>query len=261
MTERHQKAVDELIRIHEHNPENIALIISGSLATGCARENSDIDLYLVVTDEKFDRIKKENAFFYGTWDPTRFSGIEIDGKIIDMQFLREAVTHGSEPTRASFENAYTIFSHNPEVDDIIKKIPFYPEHEQKKRIEAFYAYVKHYRYIGEDAFRRNNLFLSKHCVMELIFFSGRLVLAHNRILFPCHKSLFKALKKCKEMPERFIEKSYELLENIHPDLMIRYYEHVTDYFKAYDFPDEERIGLILKNEWTWYMKNLTISEW
>jgi len=43
--------------------------------------------------------------------------------------------------------------------------------------------------------------------------------------------------------------------------MINYYEKVIEYFKGYDYPDTERIGIILENEWTWHTKQMTISEW
>jgi len=261
MTERHKKAIEELIRLHKNNPNNIALIICGSIVRKDAREDSDIDLYLVIKDDEFDRVNKTKSFFYGTWDPNEFFGIEIDGKIIGMQFLRDAVMHASDTTRVSFQNAYAAFSYSKEVDELIKKIHVYPKWEHEKRIKAFYAYVKHYRYIGENAFKQGNDFLSMNCVMELVFFAGRLVLAHNHILFPCHKALFKAVKKCKDVPDNFIEMSHHLLKNISLENMINYYEKVIEFFKEYDYPDTERIGLILENEWTWYTKKLTISEW
>lgn len=261
MTELHQKAINELIAIHKDNPDTIALIINGSVATGKARPDSDVDLCLVVSDEKFEQIKKTKSYFYGTWDPDDFFGIEIDGKYINMDFLRKAAEQGNEPVRNSFTAAYTAFSHSDEVEKLIKKIPVYPEAEREKRIKAFYAYVIHYRYTGEDAFNQQNLFLSRNCAIELVFFASRLVLAHNRILYPCRKSLFKALEKCPLMPPNFIELSLELLENSSAGLLISYFKTVTEYFKEYAYPDTERIGLILENEWTWYTGKLTISEW
>ncbi len=261
MTKYHKKAIEKLARLHENNTNNIALIICGSIAKKEEKDDSDIDLYLVVNEAEFERISKTKSFFYGTYDPDEFFGIDIDGKIIGMQFLREAVIHASDPTRFSFQDAYTVFSRSKEVDELIKKIPVYPEWDHEKRIKAFYAYIKHYRFIGEDAFKQGNSFLFINCIMELIFFSGRLMLAHNHLLFPCHKALFKVLKKCKDMPFDFIEKSQNLLKNITLENMIGYYEKVIDFFKEYDYSDIERISLILENEWTWFTKKMTISEW
>ena len=107
MTDRQREAIAELVRLHGSEPSKLALVICGSLATGKAREASDVDLYLVVTDEEFERVRAEEGCFYGSWDPARFSGVEIDGKIVGKAFLQEAAVRGSEPTRASFESAYT----------------------------------------------------------------------------------------------------------------------------------------------------------
>ncbi len=261
MTGQQTLALDKLYKLHHGNPDAIALIICGSIARKEERNDSDIDLYLVVTDEAFEKVERTKSYFYGTWDPNEFFGVGIDGKIVGMRFLREAVTHASDPTRVSFQSAYTLFSRSPEIDELIGKIPVYPEREHEERIRAFYAYVKQCRYIGEDAFKQGNEFWFQHCVMELIFFAGRLVLAHNHRLFPCHKALFKALGQCGNLPPRFIEASHHLLNHMTIDEMLAYYEMVIDFFKAYDFPDNERIGLILENEWTWYTGRITVGEW
>ena len=148
MSERHRKAIDELVCLHGDDPNKIALVICGSLATGKARDDSDVDLYLVVTDEELERVRAEEGCFYGSWDPNKFFGAEIDGKIVSKVFLQEAAIRGSEPTRASFERAYTEFSRDAEIDELIGRIAIYPEWEREWRIKAFYAYTKHYRYVG-----------------------------------------------------------------------------------------------------------------
>ena len=87
------------------------------------------------------------------------------------------------------------------------------------------------------------------------------MLTHNRILFPCHKTLLKAVKKCKQIPANFIGLSHNLLKNMSLENMLSYYEKIVGFFKGYDYPDTVRIGLILENEWTWYTKKMTMSEW
>jgi hypothetical protein len=260
MTEAQKKAIEKLVDLNICKPHNLALIICGSLAGGTARPDSDVDLYLVVTDKEFARLRQTKAFFYGTWDPHELFGVCVDGKIVGMRFLRDAAREGSEPTRASFQNAYAAFCRKKEIEELIKKIPVYPESERTERIKTFYAYVKHYRYVGEEAFRQGNAFFYTHCVMEFIFFAGRLALAHNRVLFPCHKSLFKALAKCREMPAGFIEMLERLLKDKSLETMVACFEITAGYYKQYDYPDRERIGLILENEWAWFSKKMDPGE-
>jgi hypothetical protein len=261
MNTRHRKAIDELVRLHGDDPNKLALVICGSLATGNARADSDVDLYLVVTDEEFDRVRAEEGCFYGSRDPTAFSGAEIDGKIVGKKFLQEAADRGSEPTRASFESAYTEFSHDPEIDALIERIAAYPELERERKIKAFYAYTKHYRYVGEQALELGDDYFVRRCVIELVFFAARLALAHNRILFPCDKSLFAALEKCEDLPPDFASSSRRLLESPSLAAVIAYYEGVSGYFGQYDFPDQERIGFILENEWSWFSGLPSLRDW
>ncbi|MGD0165757.1 MAG: nucleotidyltransferase domain-containing protein [Gaiellaceae bacterium] len=252
ITGRHREAIDELVRLHGDDPNKVALVICGSLATGKAREGSDADIYLVVTDDEFEQTRAMEGCFYGSWDPNEFSGIEIDGKIVGKRFLEEAAVRGSEPTRASFEGAYTEFTTDPEIGELIKRISAYPEWERDAKTKTFYAFAKHYRYVGEQGFLLGNDYLARRCVMELVFFAARLVLAHNRVLFPCHKSLFAALERCEDLPSRFVERSRRLLENPSLPETIDYHEKVSNYFSEYDFPDQERISFILENEWSWF---------
>jgi hypothetical protein len=261
MSYRHRKAIDELVRLHGNDPSTLALVICGSLATGKAHEDSDVDLYLVVTDKEFERVRAEEGCFYGSWDPAKFSGAEIDGKIVGKKFLQEAAIRGSDPTRASFESAYTEFSHDPEIDTLIERIAAYPELERERRIKAFYAYTKHYRYVGEQAFELGNDYFARRCVIELVFFAARLVLAHNRVLFPCDKSLFAALDRCEDLPPDFSSSSRRLLESSSLATVIDYYEMVSGYFGQYDFPDQERISFILENEWNWFSRLPSPRDW
>jgi hypothetical protein len=252
MSARHRAAVDELVRLHGDDPAKLALVICGSLATGTARSDSDVDLYLVVTEDEFERVRATRGCFYGSRDPVEFSGVEIDGKVVGKRFLSEAAARGSEPTRASFEGAYTEFSRDPEIDTLIERIAAYPEAEREQKIRTFYAFVKHYRHVGAQAFEVGDLYFARRCALELVFFAARLALAHNRVLFPCHKSLFSALERCPELPPAFLDSSRELLERPSAQQMIDYYERVSEFFAQSDYPDQERISFILENEWSWF---------
>ena len=252
MSARQRAALDELVHLHAVDPRKIALIICGSLATGKARDSSDVDLYLVVNEPELERTRSKEGCFYGSWDPKKFSGIEIDGKIVSKRFLEEAAERGSEPTRASFEDAYTEFSKDAEIEGLIERIAAYPESERAAKIKAFYAYLKHYRYLGEQAFELGNEYFTRRCVLELVFFASRLALAHNRVLFPCHKSLFAALERCEDLPLGFVSASRRLLAEPSAAATIDYYEKVSNHYGRYDYPDQERISFILENEWSWF---------
>ena len=261
MDPRYRQAIDKLVSLHKDDPKNVALIICGSVARAQTREGSDVDLYVVVTDEEFERVSSRHDYFYGTWDPTAFFGIEIDGRIIGKRCLEDAVMHASEPTRATLAYAYTEFSHDPEIDVLIKKIGVYPEWDFERRIKAFYSHVRHFRYIAEHGSQLGNEYLVKTSIAQLVFFAARVVLAHNRVLYPCHKYMFAALGTCESMPDGFIDMSHDLLNRMELQAAIRYYDAVAAYFAEYDLPDQERIGLILENEWSWFTRMPSVADW
>jgi len=139
-----------------------------------------------------------------------------------------------------------------EIDALLERIAAYPEWEREQKIKAFDAYTKHYRYVGEQAFELGNDYFARRCAIELVFFAARLALAHNRVLFPCHKSLFAALDRCDDLPPDFVDSSRRLLEGPSLPEIVNYYDRVSDYFSQYDHPDQERVSFILENEWSWF---------
>jgi hypothetical protein len=261
MTRNQRQALDLLVQIHKPDQSKLALIIIGSLASGRERESSDIDLYLVVTDEAFKAVRQNRSYFYGSWDPNEFFGVGIDGKVVGKEFLHEAVKRGSEPTRASFINAYAEFSKDPEIMPLVRQICVYPEWEREERCRAFYGMMKHFRYEGEQAFQNRNQFYFQSCIQNLVFFAARLVLGHNRVLYPCRKSLFRVLEQAVDQPIDFKIRSENLLECKDLELFIDYYQSVSKKYSCYDMPDDERIGILLENEMNWFTEVQAFNEW
>ena len=62
MRPHHKRAIENLIESIKKDERFLALIIGGSVAKGMEREDSDIDVILVATDEEFLKRKKRNMF-------------------------------------------------------------------------------------------------------------------------------------------------------------------------------------------------------
>ncbi len=97
-------------------------------------------------------------------------------------------------------------------------------------------------------------------IIGLVYFSGRLVPAYNRRLYPCHKRLLDEVSRCEKLPKDFVERSNHLLKTITCEAMLEYYEPVAEYFRELDFSDTERVGYILEDEWAWKTGKLPVSE-
>jgi len=214
MFEHHERALNKLTEILKQDPSVQAVIMAGSIAQGKAKESSDIDVYLVVTDESYEERKNNNNLSYMNHDPVicDYPNGYIDGKVINLRFLELAAERGSEPTRASFVGSKAWFSRIPNMDKLLAKIPVYPEQNRDRNIRDFFAQVILYGfYFASEAVKKNNPYLLSHAVSNLVLFGSRIILAHNRILFPCHKSLMSEVERAPDKPESFIQLANDLL--------------------------------------------------
>ncbi len=214
MEAHHKQAIERLIKLFEDDPRYRALIIAGSIAHGNAKSSSDIDVVIVASDEEFERRKQTNDYAYFNFEICDYPGGYIDGKVVNLQFLEEAADHASEPTRYAYVGAYPAYSHIPGLDDLLKRIATYPEHEREKKMASFYSQILVLgRYFVHQAIQRDDPYLLLHTVSDLVLFGGRLILAYNRQFFPCHKSLLEAVAQAPAKPDDFLSLADTLLRH------------------------------------------------
>ena len=136
--DHHRRAIDRLTEAYHDNPEFLGLIIGGSVAKGYARPDSDVDFMIIATDDSFQRRLAQQDLFINRTDLCDYDGGFVDGKIIDLGYLRDVAENGNEPSRAAFQGAFAAFSHVDGLDKLLARIPVYPDAGHEKRIRAFY---------------------------------------------------------------------------------------------------------------------------
>jgi len=211
LRDHHRRVVERLKERFGRDPDFPALIIGGSVAKGWAKDDSDVDIILVATDERYARARAEGRYGYFSTEDCDYPGGYVDGKIVDLQFLRDVAAFGSEPARAAFVGAFPAYSRLPEVDDLIARIPVYPEHEHQDRMWRFFGQVLICTWYVGEAEKRDDLYLLRRMSSELALFGGRLILACNKILYPYHKWLMTALRLAQDKPEHFLDLADALL--------------------------------------------------
>lgn len=252
MKEHHQKSIKNFVNWIKNDSVFLAIIIAGSVAKGVAREDSDIDCYLLVTDEEFLRRKKLNELFYYNDTVCDYQGGYIDGKIINLSFLQSAVVQGSEPTRASFLDAQVVFSRIEGLDVLINQIPQYPEKNREKNMIDFYAQLLLYgNYFAIKAIEQNNPYLLSQSLSNVVLFASRMILAYNRILFPCHKSLMLAINKTPNKPADYDQLVKELLASPTKERITAFVELISS-FQDWGLSSDQAVSLFIENnEWNW----------
>ena len=257
----HQRAIDRLADAYCDDAEFIGLIIGGSVAKGFARPDSDVDFMMVASDEAYERRLAERDLFINRQDLTDYEGGYVDGKIIDRGFLEDVAARGNEPSRAAFEGAYLAFSHDDSLGDLVERIPVYPEQGHEDRLRKFYAmsFIQHW--LMNEASRHDNRYTILRAASQLSLFAGRLILAHNRRLFPYHKWLPRTLEVVPDKPDNFMDDFNALLDEPGIESASRLFESTRD-FHDWGVSDLDAYTWFMTDvEWSWMSGTTPMEDW
>ena len=259
--DHHQRAIDRLGDAYRNDPRFRGLVIGGSVAKGYARDDSDVDFVIIATDEAFERHRRERDLFVNRRDLCDYDGGFVDGKIVDLSFLEGVAERGNEPSRAAFEGAFVAYSHIPDLDVLLRRIPVYPEAGHDDRVKAFYsmAFIQHWLF--HEAERHGNRYTLTRAASQLALFAGRLILAHNRRLFPYHKWLPRTLESVPEKPAGMMACFNDLLDEPSGERATALFEQVRS-FHDWGVSDLEAYTWFMTDvEWSWTSGTTPIEDW
>ncbi|WP_460218088.1 nucleotidyltransferase domain-containing protein [Psychroserpens sp. MEBiC05023] len=255
----HKTTIKNLINAYENDPRFLGLIIGGSVAKGYARVDSDVDFMIIATDETYENCNAESNLFINRTDLATYDGGFVDGKIINMDYLNKVAATGNEPSRAAFDGAFLGYSRLDNLDTLLSSIPIYPETNHHKRIKSFYAMAFIQNWLMGEANRHNNIYTMTRAASQLSLFAGRLILAHNRVLFPYHKWFLNYIEKCPNKPKNFIKNITTLLESPNAKTARVLFQSLKD-FNDWNISDHEAYMWFMEDvEWSW-MDNTTPLE-
>ncbi len=235
--------------------------MAGSVARGVARPDSDVDLIAVVDDAAWPENIAQNRFGFFWNDLTDYDGGYVEGRYVPRSYVLEAAIRGSEPTRHSFTSVYPLWSNDPEIDAALPLIPAYPENERQYRIDAFMAQLRlNNWFFFSEGQRRNDPYLQVRAASDMVLFGGRLILAHNRILFPCQKRLMEYVMSAPEHPPRFQELANELLIKATAESKDAFCQSIES-FTDWGVKTDMLCNFLRDVEASWYSKTSAVAEW
>jgi hypothetical protein len=251
MRPHHAEAIRRLGEHFSSQEGYLGVIVGGSIAKGLESEYADIDALFIVSDELFSRFQASNSLTYFSTQFCDYPGGYVDGKIHDVAYLRAVVDRGNEPTRAAFENAILVVCADPEIERLVRAIPVYQKDEQPEKIRSFWAqFEAAYWYVGE-ALRRGDRYLLIRSVSDLVLYGGRLILAHNEILYPYHKLFIAALERAPEKPDGLLELIASLLEDPREETARAFHEAIHGFRNWSEPPEPWNLRFMRDTELSW----------
>jgi hypothetical protein len=257
----HLSTVERLIDRFQVDANFLALLIGGSLVKGYGNEGSDVDFMLIATDEEYARRLSTRALTYYSTDLCDYPGGYVDGKIVNVAFLEEVADRGSEPARSAFESVSVSYSRVPQLAELLDRITAYPEATHTAKLQSFHAQLLAQQWFVGEAEKRANRYLMMHAVSELVLFGGRMLLAHNKLLYPYHKWFLRRLQDAVQKPDGVLELIDQLLNEPSKANADRFCETILN-FTAWPTPPEGWPARFLEDtEWAWRRGSAAVGDW
>ncbi|HEU5101118.1 MAG TPA: nucleotidyltransferase domain-containing protein [Roseiflexaceae bacterium] len=212
MYPHHQRAIQRLAARFRADPAALALLVIGSVARGDARADSDVDFYLVVSDADYRERQAAGQVWVVADDVCDYPGGHAGGRVVEVSYLKDVAERGPEPARFAFVGATPVVSRLPNLAGLLAPIARYPEHERAEKMISFASQLPvHLSYLELGEYSRNAYLLAQTAV-ELVLFGGRLILAHNRMLYPNRKWFMREFERAPDKPAGIVELARQLLQ-------------------------------------------------
>lgn len=211
----HERALTAFIE-RELQRGSLGVVLVGSVARGTERAGSDVDVYLLVSDDEFDAAIATPRVSYVVRDGVDgvdYPGGYIDVKLATLAYLTTAAERADDPTRASFVGARAVAPSVPQMDALLERIVHPPEQLWQANADSFMAQVYLYgEYFLPHGERVGDRFLLNHAVTHLALAAARAMLARNRVLFRGPKYVTESVRALEHAPTGFTDAIDSVLE-------------------------------------------------
>ena len=251
MFAHHQQSVEQVTSFFARDPEILAVLLGGSIAHGFADADSDIDVLLLVSDADYAERARTGRLHFFSRELCTYPAGYVDGKYLSPTFLQAVQERGSEPARFAFQDAQILSSRIPTLAQALQAIARYPAEHKTVRIRRFYAQLEAWHWYADEARKRHNRYLLGVAVSKLVLFGGRLLLAHNELLYPYHKWFLRVLERAPDKPPGVLELIEQLTRDPDPGNIAEFYELIVR-FRSWELPVSGWPSQFMHDsEWNW----------
>lgn len=208
MYAHHAETIQRVVDHFRGDVELEALLLGGSVAHGFERPDSDVDVMFVISDESHAARNRMGKLVYSSSELCVAPTAYVDGKYLTAAMLRAVAEKGSEPARFAFR---------------------YPLEAKAERMMRFAAQLEAWNWYASEALKHENPYLLGVSVDKLVLFGGRLILAHNELLYPYHKWFLRVLEVAPDQPAGLMPAIRALYVDPSVEAIGRFYELVKGF--------------------------------
>ena len=248
MHKHHQESIENMVVHYRDNPEIIALFLVGSVATGTERPDSDLDGVAIVSQEYYEEKKKNHKECESVFGKCTYEGGYFDVHFMTRQIIENLVINGTEPNRNRFTKAQVLFCNQPDLPELVAKIPvFQKEKAAAKQLKFYCTFKQFYSYFWSIC--KPIGFMKHHTASAMVYNLYRLMLIENEMLFPSVRRLEEYVIRAKNKPDGIVEKCRKFMDDLTDDDALSLIESYINW-TSYDYPkDFQFVANNFDNPW------------
>ncbi len=261
MYKHHEESIENM-KEHFRKQGAVALILTGSVAKGVERENSDLDGVVIISEEEYAEKKRNNITTETIDGLCTYEGGYFDIKYMTKEYLKDLAEKGSEPARNGFAKAQILFCNDTEIENILPRIPVFQKEEREEKLLSFYSdFWLNYHYFLKSC--AVDGYMKMQTIAEIIYSVYRIMLQEHEILFDCNRRLEKQVESISERTAELVRLGHELESSQSIPDADRFVDKFVE-ITAYEPPEDIAVVLtryaIDFQEW-WREPRPNIKEW
>ncbi len=251
MYPQHAETISNIVAHFANREEVLAVLLTGSIAHGFARENSDVDIAIIVSESDFEGRKAARELTFYDASLCSYPEGYVDGKYMDLTFIREVAERGSEPARFAFKDAKILSNKVTDLEQLVFEASSYPLQQQAANLLRFQAQFEAWYWYVQQAFQTQDHYLLQFATSKLALFGCRQILAHNSMLFPFHKWLTRVVAQAPSRPDHFLSQMDAMLQSPTPDTTSLFFNSVAEFVPRVASEHHWSTHFMLDSELNW----------
>jgi hypothetical protein len=249
----HEETIANFSEATRSDPDTVGLVVVGSVARGLERPDSDVDVYVVVTEDRFERARDQHQLSYVDTASATYEGGYVDVKLVSRRWVRSVGAHADEPTRASLQGARVVWASLPGLQDAIRDAAAdSDEAVWNDRLSTAVARMRLYGgYFLTQGVQLADPLLTHASAADFVSAAGRALLAHAHVLFAGPKYLRSAVNSLAHVPHTLIPACEQLLSEPDPQRALEIMTTVETIVRAPLTPESTLGRFVADNELAW----------